>query len=223
MSVDPAGIDAEGYCEVQDVINFFDRFAGDDVEDIPADRIQRAISSNSEKIDTYTSHAFRERRVEGEFKDLDNVYRINSGMPIFLQKRDIRTPLDSEKGDAVQLWEGGSYTDLVAEDQYTEGRDGDYWIEESTGTLHLYRRSIVFSRYRQLKVNYRYGKETVPADINQICAKLTAADLMETDFYRYTTPGNEEAPDASQVAETFREQAEKELERHKEIRGTGLF
>lgn len=224
MSVQPGTIDDEGYCEIKDVINLFDRFDMDDVNEKPAleERIERAIASKSNAIDSETAHAWRERKVEGAYKDLDNVYRWNTGMPVFLQKRDIRTPFDSSKGDSIELWEGNDYTDLVAEDGYSEGRDEDYWVDESTGTLYLYRRSILFSRYKQVRVNYRYGKEEVPADIQEICAKLVAADLMETDFYRYTTPGSEEAPNAEAVAEGFREQAKEQLKYYTEVRSTGL-
>lgn len=224
MSVQPGTIDDEGYCEVQDVLNYFDRFDIDEIDENPqmVDRIQRSISAKSNAIDKETGHAWRPRKVKGEYKNLENVYRWNSGMPVYLSHRDIRTPFDASKGDSIQLWEGNEYTDLVADDGYSEGRDEDYWIEESTGVLYLYRRSILFSRYRELKVDYRYGKERVPADIQEICAKLVAADLMETDFYRYTTPGNEDAPNAEKVADGWRESAQQQLRYHTEIRGTGL-
>ena len=120
------------------------------------------------------------------------------------------------------MWDGSDYSDLVGEEEDSEGRSEDFWVEESTGVIYLYRRQILFSRYREVRVSYRYGKEIIPQSIREICAKLVAADMMETDFYRYTTPGNEEAPNAEAVAEGFREQAKNQLEPYKEVRGTGL-
>lgn len=221
MSVQPATESLEGYCDIEDVLDFFDRFEVGD-ENAPTNRIERAISAKSQRIDSYTGHAWRERKVKDEYKNLNNVYRWNSGMPVYVMKRDIRTPLDETKGDSIELWDGSDYTDLVAEDEYSEGRNEDYWVEESTGVIYLYRRNVLFSRYREIRLNYRYGKDVVPQNIREICAKLVAADLMETDFYRYTTPGAEEAPNAEAVAEGFREQALNQLEPYKEVRGTGL-
>jgi len=221
MSVQPADENLEGYCNIEDVLDFFDRFEPGE-SDVPTNRIERQILAKSQRIDSYTGHAWRERKVKEEYKNLNNTYRWNSGMPIYTQKRDIRTPLDPEKGDAIELWDGSDYTDLVGEEEYSEGRNEDYWVEESTGVIYLYRRQILFSRYREVRVSYRYGKEIIPQSIREICAKLVAADMMETDFYRYTTPGNEEAPNAEAVAEGFREQAKNQLEPYKEVRGTGL-
>ena len=87
--------------------------------------------------------------------------------------------------------------------------------------LYLYRRTL-FQRHRQLRLTYRFGKEKVPAIIQDVCAQLVAADLMETDFYRYTTPGNDEAPNAEKVDGNNREQAKRKLEPYKEVRSTGL-
>ncbi len=223
MSLEPAGIDAKGYCEPEDVATYFDRFDTFEADTaIGRDRIERQIASKSSKIDTYTSHAWRERRVVNEMKNLEGPYRWESGLAIKLTRRDIRTPLDSDKGDKLQVWRGNEYEDFVESDEYTEGRQEDYWIEESTGMLHIYRRKSFFNRYRNLRLTYRFGKEIVPADIVEACAKLVAADLMESDFYRYTTPGNEEAPDAERVAESWREQVWEDLEPYKEVRGQGL-
>jgi len=45
---------------------------------------------------------------------------------------------------------------------------------------------------------------------------------MESDFYKYTNPGNEEAPDAERIAEKWREQVWERLKPYKEVRGQGL-
>ena len=180
------------------------------------------IASKSSKIDTFTGHAWRERKIQNEHKNLEGPYRWRSGLAIKLTRRNIRTPLDADKGDKIELWRGNEYEDMVSSDSFSEGRGEDYWIEEPTGMLHIYRRKTFFRRYRELRVSYRFGREIVPADITEACAKLVAADLMESDFYRYTTPGNEEAPDAERIAESWREQVWEDLRPYKEVRGQGL-
>lgn len=223
MGLVPANVESEGYCEPEDVAMFFDRFEEFTAEsNPPVDRIKRQIASKSSKIDTYTGHAWRSRKVENEYKNLDGPYRWRSGLAIKLTHRDVRTPMDPSKGDSIELWRGNGYDDLVADSQYSEGRDEDFWIEEPTGMLHIYRRRSFFNRYREIRLDYRFGKEIIPADITEACAKLVAADLMESDFYRYTTPGNEEAPDAERIAEQWYEQAWQDLEPYKEVRGQGM-
>lgn len=224
----PVDGDAGGYCEPEDVVQYFDRFDHFEADsDQPRDHIKRQIMSKSERIDTKTGHAWRERKVEDEMHDLDQVYRFGSGQPISLSKRAIRTPLDPDKGDKIELYEGGgesdgAYHDLVADGSKNEGRNGDYWVDSETGMLHVYRRGSYFTNYQAIRVSYRYGQKVIPADITEVCAKLVAADLMESDFYRYTQPGNEEAPDAENIAEKWREQSEKDLHHYNEVRSTGL-
>lgn len=224
MSVEPASVEhPEGYCDPKDVVTYFDRFDGFDDETNPTrERVERMIRSKSSSIDTFTGHAWRERRMVNEMRNLEGPYRWRSGLAMKLTRRDIRTPLDSDEGDKLEFWRGSEYEDWVASDEYEEGRDGDYWIEESTGMIHIFRRKTFWNRYREMRITYRFGQDIVPADITEACAKLVAADLMESDFYRYTTPGNEEAPDAERIAETWREQVWNDLEPYKEIRGQGL-
>lgn len=223
MSVEPATIDAEGYCLPEDVAIYFDRFEEFTAETYPPeDAVRRRIAARSSEIDSYTNHAWRERRQIEEYKNLDGPYRWNSGLAIKLAHRDIRTPLDASKGDKVEFWRGSRYQDFVSDPDFQEGRDEDFWIEESTGFIYIRRRRTFFNRYRELRITYRYGKDKIPAVINDACAKLVAADLMVTDFYRYTTPGNEEAPNAESVADRFREQAYQSLEPYIEIRGQGM-
>lgn len=218
MSVEPAGRDGKDYCSPEDILAFFPKLDDFDEETKPTLRqVRSRISARTEYIDSYTNHAWRERRMKNEMKDLQNNWRWRIGMPIKLQKRDIRTPLDSGEGDKLEVWEGNEYTDMVSSNEYEESRDGDYWIEESTGMLYVYRRNFMWNKIREFRVTYRYGKETVPADIVDACAKLVVSDLMLSDQYRVTLPGNDEAPDVSSTAESYREEAHETLDRYKEL------
>lgn len=224
MSIEPATQNDKGYCDPADVAEFFDRFDdGFGTNTTPtASRVEKKISRKASKIDRFTGHAWRERRMVDEMHNLRGPYRWNSGLELSLTRRDIRTPLDASKGDKLEFWDGNEYTNLVTDGSYSEGRDEDYWFEESTGTIYVRRRRTFFNRHREMKITYRFGKEKVPGAIAEANAKLVAADLMETDFYRYTTPGNDEAPDAERIAEQYREQVWNDLEPFKEIRGQGM-
>ena len=221
MSVQPVdpNDDSKLYCTVDDVASFFDKFDNgfDSTTNPTADDVRLLIADASDYIDSYTNHAWRARRVTNEYKDLENNYRFDVGVPIQLQHRDIRSPLDESKGDKLEIWEGDGYEDWVSSSEYEQARDGDFWIEEPTGSLYIYRRYVFYNRKREIRLNYRYGKETVPGTIKMSAAKLTAADLMESDFYRVTVPGNEDAPDSSQTAQSLREEVKERLDRYKEL------
>lgn len=226
---------AEGYCTPDDVTDFFDKYdefkdpetnqEGDVIEDgtnPTKSQVESRILAASNKIDDYIGHAFRPRQIRDEYHNFGNTYYWRSGMPIFLNKRDIRTPLDPEEGDKLEIWRGNEYNDWVADDSKTEGRDGDYWVNESEGILYIYRRKLFFRRHKEVRLTYRFGKETVPQTVRDACARLVAVHYLESQQYRVTTPGNEEAPDGHAVAEQWREIAESDLDPYKEIRSSGL-
>lgn len=223
MSVEPPDEDLEGYCDPIDVAEYFDKFENFTEETDPSrQRVIRRIQAESNWVDQYTGHAWRERRVVRAFHDLDGPYNWRSGLPISLQKRDIRTPLDEEKGDALELWRGNEYDDFVAEDKFEQGRNEDFWLDESRGILYIYRRYVFFQRLNEIRITYRYGQDSVPPLIRDVVARRVAAYYMETDQYRQMVPGNDEAADPQQIAETWREQTEKDLEPYVEVRSTGL-
>jgi hypothetical protein len=190
-------------------------------------QVEARVMAESNWIDEHTGHAWRSRRVAHETKSLSQKgaggtqYYWRAGSPLKLMKRSIRTPLDPEKGDKIEVWEGDRYEDWVASDQYNEGRDEDYWVEKSTGMLYIYRRHIFFQRHKEIRVSYRYGKESVPQIIRDVCARRVAAHYLETQQYRITTPGNEEAPDPQAIAESWRETCETDLKPFEEIRTLG--
>lgn len=224
MSVQPGSPSDEVYCTADDVAIYFDKYDnGFDSSTNPTKtQVETLIEEKSDQIDRMTGHAWRERQVVDEYHDLEGPYYYGSGTPISLQKRNIRTPLDSAEGDKIEFWTGNEYRDWVSDPEIDAGRENDYWLDESTGQLHVYRRQWFWSRYKELRITYRYGKETVPTQIEQICAKLVAAELYRTQQYRVTTPGNEESPDAQAIADKWIEEAEKQLKRYKEVRSIGV-
>lgn len=231
MSVQPPDPEqTEGYCDPADVADFFDKYDTFDDETNPTRaQVKARIMAASNWIDDFTGHAWRERRVTGEYKSLSNKmggasnYYWRAGTPLKLMKRSIRTPLDESKGDKIEFWQGNEWNDWVSDPNMDEGRDGDYWVEDATGQLYVYRRHIFFQRHKEIRVDYRYGKETVPQTIRDVCARRTAAHYLESQQYRVTVPGNEEAPDALTVAEKWREICEEDLGPFKELRTMGTM
>jgi len=185
------------------------------------DQVEARILAASNWIDDFTGHAWRERQVVNEYKSLGGTnYYWRAGTPIKLMKRSIRTPLDPTKGDKIEIWTGDQWEDWVASNE-EEGRNGDYWVEDSTGMLYLYRRQLFFRRHKEIRVTYRFGKDVVPQTIQDVAARRTAAHYLESQQYRIITPGNEETPDPATVAEKWREICERNLQTYKEVRTTG--
>lgn len=223
MSVQPNHNDP--YCDPSDVARYFRTL--EDGEGFTFDtnpsksEVEEFILESSSRIDRETGHAWRERKVTNEHIDLEGIYYYWAGTPLKLMKREIRTPLDSSKGDKLEFWDGNEWNDWVAEPTMTEGRDGDFWVQENTGMLHVYRRSWWWERFKSIRVTYRYGKDKVPKDIQQACALYTAAALIETDIYGDLLPTGGDAPAPGEVSQRLEERAEKLLSRRKEVRNLG--
>jgi len=248
MSVSPAP-QLEGYATASDVADLFDKYSQsgfDDTTNPTKSEVERRSRIESDWVDRYTGHAWRPRQVQNEYITLGDQYYWRAGTPMKLMKRQIITPLDASEGDKIEIWDGtgtandNGYEDWVSKSTYEEGRTGDYWIEEPTGMLYLYRRKIWFERHKEIRVTYRYGREwpdastndsnlpdedyvrqNVPQAIRDAVARRVAAYYMESQQYRVTTPGNEEAPDPAQAAETWREDTKMTLEPYKEVKTLG--
>lgn len=222
MAVIPNNTD--GYCEPSDVARYFRTLEGDGFDDTTnptAQDVEDFIIENSARIDREIGHAFRERKVEEEYHDLEGLYYYWAGTPIFLQKREVREPFDASKGDKIEVFDGNEWEEWVGSDTYTEGRgnNGDYWLQATEGTLHIYRRSMWFEKYRGLRISYRYGAKKVPKDVQMACAKLTAADLFRTDLFGDLLPaGSQNSVNPNEAASQLEEAAMKSLSRRNEVR-----
>lgn len=248
MSIQPPSQDTEGYCTPQDIVDFFEKYdafldhgevlttSGDveqeadvsesEIEEIgPTDptktHVERRIGAASNWIDNYTGHAWRPRQMKGEMITLGSTYYWQAGTPMKLVHRDIVTPLDPAEGDELKIWDGSEYENWLEDDDMTEGRDGDYWVNEAEGMLYIYRRRLWFRRHKEIEVSYRFGKDVVPPTVRDVCARRTAAHYLQAQQYRVTTPGNEETPDPQQVAEDWKDQCKTELKEFKEVRSVG--
>jgi hypothetical protein len=239
MSAVPGSTEDELYCTPDDVAVFFDKYSGPNGDPVFSDgfgpdtnptegEVIMLIEEQTEYIEQYTGGAWRAKRIENELKNLDMTYYFNAGTPFQLMNRNVRD-LDGDKGDKLEIFEGSigqgseGYTDWLQDPDETEGRnEGDYWLDNTTGKLYIYKAGYFFDRYKYLRVTYRYGKDKVPASIRNACAKLVAADLLRSQQYRVSTPGSEGSPEELQTAEAYQEQAMKRLDKYKEIKSIGV-
>lgn len=214
----------DGYCDPSDVARYFRTLEDSDgfsFDTNPSDeQVKEFILEASARIDRETGHAWRERKVENEYHDLDAPYYYWAGRPLQLVKREIRTPMDSSKGDKLEVYDGNEWDDWVTNSTRQEGRDEEYWINSTDGVLHIYRRGW-WNRYKAIRVSYRYGGEEIPKDIQQAAALFTAAALIETDVYGDLLPAGADGPSADATAERLEERAQKMLDRRREVRQIG--
>jgi len=137
------------------------------------------IEEVQDEIDQQTQHAWREKTVTNEFYSFpfDRIYDHSVGLKIHLRHREIAS-FDTNKGDKIEIWNGSSYEDWVADK--TVGRNEDYWLENEQGILHL-RFYHPFFREKAIRISYRYGEGSVPKDIRRATTILTAIQLLEND------------------------------------------
>lgn len=219
MSVRPNTTDT--YCDPADVARYFrtvEAGEGFTFDSNPSkDEVKDFIMEATARVDRETGHAWRARTVTDEYHDLDNSYYWWAGLPIKLMKRQIR-PLDASKGDKLEIYDGSNWEEWLSDSSKIEGRDEDYWLNEVDGMLYLYLLPLGFDRYRRVRVTYRYGEDTVPPDIQKATAMLTAVDLIRTDIYGDLLPTGGDSPSPDAMAENLEKQADRILERRKEVR-----
>jgi hypothetical protein len=215
-----------GYCTPDHISRYFQRDLDFGTQTNPTEtEVEEMILEHSDEIDRRTHHSWRENTVSDEHHMFHGQYYWDTGRPVVLNRREIITPLDSAKGDAIEIWTGEGWDDWVSDPGRTEGRENDYWVDESMGELWLYRWFTWRSR-PELRVSYRYGRastEPVPRDVRKACAKLVAAELIETDQYTQFVPGNEDGVSPGQAADRLREDARETIEYRTEVMGVDAW
>lgn len=176
---------AATYCAATDVgrlLNF--TFSGSTTP--TTTQVEDYINASEDQIDKYTMHAFRSVTVTKEYHNMpppEHRRYTDAGTPVFLQHRKITVDAngDLESGtDLVEVWDGSSWVDWVASSDFTQGRGGDFWVEPDKGIVWI--RSPQYSpRVSAIRVTYRYGESSVPNDIKEACALLSASRLLTSD------------------------------------------
>jgi len=172
---------ATTYCSVEDVSDFL-RVPITATTTPNKTQVEKIIRRKEDEIDRRMGHAWRSVKIYNERHDLPLLYTFGWGTPLWLQHRNIYD-FDAAEGDKIEVWEGASdtYDNILGESQW-------YNMDYQYGRLYI--RGFIFSilRKNRIRVSYRYGGEkysgdtTIPNDIEDICVKLTAIDLLTTSF-----------------------------------------
>lgn len=142
------------------------------------------INRAEDIIDSETGHAWRlrysgtqsgqETTAQYELYDIDSMYEHQSGYPIYLQHRKIKD-FDADEGDALEFWNGAEWEDWLS--TKTESRANDYWVDYEMGILYM-RGYRWVNKPLGLRIKYRYGERYVNKDIEDICTKIVAIDVL---------------------------------------------
>ena len=205
------------YCQPSDVARWFEQFDEFDADTNPtASEVEDHIYEWMEYIDRQTGHAWRRNTMVHEMKDPDGSYFWWTGRAYNLGKRDV-APLDPDEGDKLEEWGGNGWNDWLQDDSKTQGRDKDYWLDETGGILYI-KKLYWFRRHPQFRITYRYGNPNgATRAITMATAKLVAADLLSSDQYSMRVPGTDGALEPREMAEQWREDAERVIDERREI------
>ena len=165
------------YCSAEDVRKFLALPNAFSPTTTPTqETVEDRINEAEDYIDNDTGHSFRTTSVSNEYHTVTGVYSIFTGFPIHLSHREITTLLSGT--DKIEVWEGSSWVDWVADTGRVEGRSGSYWLDYEKGVLYLKK----WARYpKGVRVSYRYGASSVPKDVRKAAILLACADLVESD------------------------------------------
>lgn len=195
--------------KIQDVINLINR-----VED---------------QLDYRTGHAWRLRYsgtqsgddhvARYEYYDADMNYEYQTGVPIRLKHRHVRT-LDADEGDALEIWDGSSWINYIT--TRTEDRAEDFWFDYDAGVLQIKQR-YALRKSRGVRIKYRYGEEVVNKMLEDIATKMVAIELIINGRRNVMLPeGSTEFSSREQV-EHLRREVEERLTLLKEFQVPNLW
>lgn len=136
-------------------------------------RVNELILWAEDECDRTTRHAWRQRRVSNEYRDLDGSADVYGFIMVDMRHRAIRT-LAAGDGAKVEVRAGSSWEDYLQ--TRTQGVGGDFWIQEELGLLYLKRRYFAITK-DAVRLSYDYGETTVPRSIKRATALLVAAEL----------------------------------------------
>lgn len=114
-----------------------------------------------------------------EYHNLDSTYVPQSGIRVFLRRKNIITPLATASGDSLKIWNGSTWEEWVG--VKTESRAGDFWIDERLGILHILTAGFA-PRYLGVDFTYRYnsGARTQINAVAGIDASVTSVTVDST-------------------------------------------
>lgn len=159
-------------------------------------QVETIINRKEDEIDNRTGHAWREASVSNEYHDIKFDYQRDTGIPIFLNHRSVRTLTSGT--DTLEIWTGSEWEEWVA--NKTEGRNDDYWVDYENGIVYLL--THYWRKKKAVRVSYRYGESAVDGDIEEACAKMAAIDVLTSEDWSVRLPeGTTGTPYSSRISQ----------------------
>ena len=214
----------EIYTTVKKVESFL--MMGTPISDSTTPSVQQVIeliNRIEDEIDYRTGHAWR-LRYSGtpsgqdqtqvyESYDVGHLYEYQTGMPVYLKHRMIRT-LDATAGDVFEIWNGSEWEDWIA--NKTEGRSDDFWVDYEQGIIYVKARWGAKGPTK-MRMKYRYGETTVNRMIENIATKMVAVDILSNESKAVILPEGNSSLTYSEKIELWKNEAEEKLVGLKEI------
>lgn len=120
-------------------------------------------------------------------------------------------------GDKLEIFDGNSWIDYLT--TKTEGRNKDYFLNETEGILMIKHYSIPGKDY--IRTQYRYGEEVVNGSIELACTQLVASDvIMQDDRATVALPdGNlTRGSDLNSISSKYKSQAMKIIDSNIDVK-----
>lgn len=221
---DPLQGMAETYTTVKKVENFLHLTTITDSTTPNIQQVVELINRAEDRIDYATGHAWRTRysgttsghdqTAEYEYYDIPYGYEYQSGRPIYLKHRKIKT-LSASEGDALEIWNGSEWEDWLS--NKTEGRANDFWVDYDRGIIYIKAYYGVVGPLK-LRIKYRYGEDIVPKMVEDIATKMVAIDILTGESRAVMLPEGSSGLSYQQKIDTWKEQINETLNSLKEFK-----
>lgn len=210
------------YCTVNDIANRL-RIDINKNTQVNTGMVEDFILQAQERIDRKTGHSWRaERQMRNDEFDTTRVYDWGHGMPLYLKHRQIKLPLDKDKGDKVEFWDGQQYNNLDIFSTGLAANEGFFHVDSVKGILYIRGWFLSYFRKNKFRITYRYGSdqeaELVPQDIRKCCILIVCIDILNTDFKMSQIPyGGEGNINKEKVMQMWEKEIKEIISSHKEI------
>lgn len=162
---------------------------GDDPPIPTREEVDSIILIAEERIEDHCRTAFGTRTLQFE-NELHDVLFDYWEMAFHLNYPKVTT-LSTGDGDKLEVWQNNAWVDYLALG-YSEGRNGDYFVDYDLGKIFFIKRKPRSGRMR-VRVTYRVNfSATVPENIKYATALKTAQIIAGNPSYTVYFPEGEE-------------------------------
>ena len=177
----------------------------DDTTKPSMQEVVRLIKRKEDFIDQITGTSWREKIVTEEF----HYQRENPIGQWWLYYNLKYGPVQEITGLWFRTW-GHTFIDYFEKTNLWD-------LDENT--LRVYRFLTGWTRWKSIKVSYKYGYKIVPRDISELCAKLVVIDLLKAERYiNMLAAGADAVLNLAVVHDEYKSEIDRILDRYRKIR-----